>query len=54
MAVAEQGTRGREVRIRERERWVSREAAPSVRVAADEEIHADRRVGIGARLDVLR
>jgi hypothetical protein len=54
MGIAEQGARGREMRIGEGERRVGREAALSVRVAAGEEVHADRRVGIGARLDILR
>jgi hypothetical protein len=33
---------------------VGREAATGVHVAADEEVHADRRVGISSWLDILR
>ncbi len=53
VAIAEQGARGREVRIGKGERGVGREAALGERVADAEEVHADWRVGIGARLDIL-
>ncbi len=42
------------MRIGKGERGVGREAALGQSVADAEEVHADRRVGIGARLDILR
>ena len=42
------------MRIGKGERGVGREAALGERVADAEEVHADWRVGIGARLDLLR
>jgi hypothetical protein len=54
VAVAEHGVRGREVRIGEGNGGVCREATPGVQVTASKEVHADRRVGISARLDILR
>ena len=43
-----------ELRILHRQRGVERQAASRIGVAGDHEVHADRRVGVGARLDVLR
>src|SRR4051812_36187284 len=54
VAVAEQGARGGEVRIGEGKRGISWEATLRVSIAEAEEVHADRCVGIGARLDILR
>jgi hypothetical protein len=42
------------MRIGDGEGGIGREAALGVGVAAVEEVHADWRVGIGARLDILR
>ena len=52
--VRQNGVRRIEVRIGDRHRRIERQTAARVDVARDQEIDADRGIGIGARLDVLR